>query len=259
MSRIIEKINYIIKKSDSIIGFSSSEWERFLTIEGKKAYYIGVNCDTCSFFFERLDGANKSSMAPEILFQKLRSGLSKIDVSFLYDISKIIPAGQYIISLIEVNPSLVVLGNEKDYFANEQVQIWGIDPFWGLPQSPKVQYYRGETKALSNEEKLFEFIVPMTPQNWLDDDTLENYDNIINEYNKPTALALSVLDVRQPGDWEGELDHTKHYCLSHYLIDGHHKVYSASRQEKSITLLSFLAVKECVANKKEIDYIYSKI
>jgi hypothetical protein len=259
MSRIIDKINYKIEKSESIIGFFSSEWERFLTIEGKKAYHIGVHCDTCSFFFERLVGANKSSMTPEILSQQLRSGLSSIELSLLNDISKIIPTGKYITSLLEIKPSLVELGTDNDYFVNEQVQVWGIDPFWGLPQYPKVKYYRGETKALSNEEKFFEFVVPMTPQNWMKDETLQVYNSIVNDNKKPTALAISILDVRQPTNWENELEHTKHYCLSHYLIDGHHKIHSASKQGKSITLLSFLAIEESVAYSKEIDFMFSKL
>jgi hypothetical protein len=137
--------------------------------------------------------------------------------------------------------------------------VWGIDPFWGLLQYTKVEYYRGETKVLSNDEKFFEFIVPLTPKTWLDIDALNNYEETINETRKPTALGLSVLDVRQPAYWEGELNHTKHYCLSHHLIDGHYKVYSASRQGKPITLLSFLAIKECIAYEQEKNFIYSNI
>ncbi|MEI5909565.1 hypothetical protein WAK64_21310 [Bacillus spongiae] len=154
---------------------------------------------------------------------------------------------------------MVTLGSQNDYFVNEQLNVWGIDPFWGLPQYPKIEYYRGETKVISNDEKLFEFIVPMTPKNWLDIETINYYDNAIDEHNKPTAVALSVLDVRQPADWKGELKHNKHYCLSHYLIDGHHKVHSSYRNGKPITMLSFLALKQCIAYEDDIESIYSVI
>ena len=35
-------------------------WDRFLTVDGKKAYHLGNICQTCQFLFERLDGANTS-------------------------------------------------------------------------------------------------------------------------------------------------------------------------------------------------------
>ena len=40
MSRIINKKNYINKQSNSSINFVSTQWERFLTIEGERAYNI---------------------------------------------------------------------------------------------------------------------------------------------------------------------------------------------------------------------------
>lgn len=259
MSRLLDKLKYINTESSSIIDFSSTQWERFLTIEGEKAFELGVNCDTCGYFFERLSGANRSSMAPSEISDRLRKGINKVDLPFVEDISNIIPVGEYITSLIEINPKIIQLGSQNDYFVKEQVDVWGIDPFWGLPHSPKIEYYRGETKVISNDEMFFEFIIPITPKNWLDSDTISYYEELINKNERPTALSLSVLDVRQPADWEGELKYTKHYCLSHYLIDGHHKVNSASKQGKPITLLSFLAVKECIADKKELEFLYNLI
>ncbi|WLR55581.1 hypothetical protein LC048_00745 [Mesobacillus subterraneus] len=259
VNKILAKMPYKVKTSDSIVGLSSLEWERLITIDGEKAVHIGVNCDTCGFFFERLGGANRSSIAPDVLSNQLRSGLTSLDPVFIENISSLMPVGKYIVTLQEISPTLVQLGSTDDYFANEQIKVWGIDPFWGLPQYPKVQYYRGETKEFSRDEKFFEFIVPMSPPSWLDEDQVIKYDSILSNGVKPTALALSILDIRQPADWEGDLEHTKHYCLSHYLIDGHHKVYSASSKQKPITLLSFLALNECVATPKEIDFTLSNI
>ena len=68
MNRIFDR-QICIEKSASIIGFDTigggnwSEWDRYLTIAGKHAYHMGNICGTCQFFFERLNGANKSIAA----------------------------------------------------------------------------------------------------------------------------------------------------------------------------------------------------
>ena len=73
MSRIISKSSLKIEKSDSIISFQTTGggtwevWDRYLTIDGEKAYHIGNVCGTCSFFFERLGGANKSVSPIEVI------------------------------------------------------------------------------------------------------------------------------------------------------------------------------------------------
>ena len=40
--------------------------------------------------------------------------------------------------------------------------------------------------------------------------------------------------------------------LAHYLLDGHHKTYSAYLAEKPITLLSFLTTVESVATEENV-------
>jgi hypothetical protein len=44
----------------------------------------------------------------------------------------------------------------------------------------------------------------------------------------------------------------EHWCLAHYLLDGHHKMYSAYLAEKPITLLSFLTTVESVATEENV-------
>jgi len=264
LNRIISKTNWKIEKSESIIGFQTTGggdwevWDRYLTIDGEKAYHIGNVCGTCSFFFERLGGANKS-VSPKEVTKELSTGLKGLDQGFLKKVSKIIPAGDYFISLLNIAPTLCTIGGENDYFANEQVKLWGINGFWGFPHHPKIQYYRGETKKISEFEMLFEFIIPMFPQRWLDQDTVNKFVKHIEESVSPTAIALSVLDIKEPGDWKEEIDVTSHWCLAHYIIDGHHKVFASVLSNKPITLLSFLALDKGVSNPKNIKQLAEKI
>jgi hypothetical protein len=258
MSSLIDKASMKIEDSDSVISFETTGggswevWDRYLTIEGKKAYHIGNICGTCAFFFERMEGANRS-ISPREISEQLRHGIKNIDNSLLTTISTIIPNGDYNVCLLNINPSIVELGEEKDYFANEQVETWGIDGFWGLPFNPKVKYYRGTTKEFSKGKILYEFIVPMFPQGWLNEDTISKYKDIINNGAKPTAISISILDIKQHYDSEFE-----HWCLTHYLIDGHHKAYSANALNKPITLLSFFDINHGISNLEEINLLLNE-
>ncbi|MFM8831986.1 MAG: hypothetical protein ACKOHM_13400, partial [Spartobacteria bacterium] len=72
-----------VHKSQSPLGFSTEgggawkEWDRFITLEGKKAYHIGNICGTCSFFFERHSGANQS-LSPKELQEEITHGITKL-------------------------------------------------------------------------------------------------------------------------------------------------------------------------------------
>ena len=58
-----------VTDSASVLAFESTGdgFDRFLTVKGKPAYHLGNVCGTCSFLFERLEGANQSISAAEIL------------------------------------------------------------------------------------------------------------------------------------------------------------------------------------------------
>ena len=58
--------------------------------------------------------------------------------------------------------------------------------------------------------------------------------------------------MKQPANWEGDPAVTSHWCLAHYLIDGHHKVFAASETGMPCTLLSFLAVDQGVSSPEEV-------
>lgn len=253
MSRVIDRAKYANEKTTSVISFETSGggdwelWDRYISIEGKRAYHIGNVCETCEFFFERLEGANKN-ISPQELSNKFYNGLVNIKSSFLDKISEIIPSGNYMVALIEIKPRLVQIGSDADYFSKEQVECWGIDSFWGLPHYPRVKYYRGTDKILDFSQELFEFIAPMKPENWLNIDAVDKYRKVIRGGNKPTALSISILDIKAQYDKE-----LSHWCMTHYLIDGHHKVYASFLEDKPITLLSFISLEQGVSTSKDIE------
>ncbi len=235
-------------------GGAWKEWDRYLMLEGKKAFHIGNVCETCTFFFQRMGGAN-ASVNPEGVVEALAGGLTALDSPVIEQVQKIMPKGDYIVSLHEAEPTLVAPGDPADYFVKEQQDLWGVDSFWGLPHHPKTEYYRTQNMPLGNGRCLFEFLVPMFPHNWLDTRRVAEMKRRIGVGVAPTAVALSVLDVKQPADWDGDPDINAHYCLAHYLLDGHHKTYAASQEKRPVSVVAFLAMNEGVSSHEQKEAI----
>lgn len=258
MSLLQDATHIKVNSSKPVLGFEqpayegSVGWSRYLTLEGEQAYFIGGACDTCAFLFERMGGANRN-VSPVETADALRAGLRGADPDLVASVGNILPGGNYRVNLLEITPTLMTPGTKGDYFANEQVELWDKDAFWDLPHHPKTEYYRTPPVPLGESKRFFEFVVPMFPKRWLSEKTLTAYANRLDAGEKPTALAISVLDVRGPATREEGPEVTEHWCLAHYLLDGHHKTYAASLARKPITLLSFLATAESVATEENVD------
>jgi hypothetical protein len=256
MSRILDSRKIAIADSQSLLSFATEgggiwkEWDRYLLFDGKKAYHMGNICGTCTFFFERLGEAN-ASVNPSQVVADLTAGIASVSASAIDQIQKLVPVGTYFVMLNEITLSLTTPGSPSDYFAKEQVGLWGIDPFVGLPHNPKTEYYRADTQVFAGTSCLFEFVIPMFPQRWLDKQRVEKMKRLFGAGKKPTAISLSVLDVKQPADWTRNSVVTEHWCLAHYLIDGHHKAYAASQCNSPITLLSFLSLGQGVSGDEQ--------
>jgi hypothetical protein len=254
-----EPTRITIANSSSILSFEKPssgpgpEFDRYLMIENKRAYHIGNICGTCEFLFERLDGANKNISATNIA-ERLNAGINITESAFTEALSRILPDGSYFVNFPIVRAQLITPGDPDDYFINEQVDLWGLEPFYALPHNPKIMYYRSRSIALGKHSQLFEFIIPMFPHTWLNPERLTHYRNEISSGVQPTAFALSILDVKQPAVWNGNPNPqiTEHWCLAHYLLDGHHKIHAASQLHAPLKLVSFLAIDESVASPEKI-------
>ncbi|HEY9219431.1 MAG TPA: hypothetical protein VIO94_15395 [Phenylobacterium sp.] len=251
MSRLIETAAAQVDESTSPIGFetpggATPKWHRYLTINGDHAYEIGNVCNTCAFFFERKAGAVEGLDVGE-LAEALETGLRSLDRTLTSRLAEMLPAGSYETLLLRSVIRAVKLGEPGDYFVDEQMQNWGLDGFWGLPHSPRVPYYRAGVRRMPKSALLFEFVIPMYPRNWLNADRVQHYRRLFDEGREPTAVAVSVLDIKQPAD-----SRVAHWCLAHYVLDGHHKLEAASLSGRPMTLISFLATTQGVSSSEEI-------
>jgi hypothetical protein len=255
MSQLHDHRALTVETSKSPIGIESRGHlsMRYLTIDGKHAYDLGFYCDTCAFLFERLDGANQTFSAQR-LSGRLQKGISELSPDIVDPMIPLMPVGKYQALLLELSPTLISPGGPNDYFHREQIELRGIDPFWSLPHFPATEYYRiPEQPRLQAGSRLFEFVIPLVPRGWLESEDIAKYQELLWQGERPTALALSVLDVKQPATWCGDPATTKHWCLAHYLLDGHHKMRAASRVGKPLTMLSFLHLDASIAAETDVN------
>ncbi len=124
---------------------------RYLTVNGHSALELSCWCGTCGFVLERLEGANTtlSVAAPQDRFDE---GLTSVDDDVVATASELLPEGRDAPLLLEITPTLVYPFGTGDYFSEEKVFTWGVDPFWGLPTYPRTPYYRGDARDLAITE-----------------------------------------------------------------------------------------------------------
>jgi hypothetical protein len=163
----------------------------------------------------------------------------------------LLPEGEYLPLLLSVEPRLIIPGKEGDYFSGEQVTTWGVDQFWGLPEYPRTPYYRTFETAVDADAHLYEFVVPMVPPTWNERVRVEEYIALMERAMVPTAVAISTLDVCQPALGLGD-DPSMHWGLTHFLLDGHHKLEAAATTGRPVRLLCLLALGESLAGPDDL-------
>ncbi len=238
-------------KSSSKLALTTSDgsawggWDRYLSLGDERLFHIGNVCDTCEFFFRRVADRALPSFEIERVRSQLECGLDDLDATALA-FTEFIPDGEYVVALFTARPRLSGSDDTPDYFSHEQARTW---PEYDHDVLPAMGYYRDASTAIRKDEMLFEFFVPLYEPSLLDSQRVTHYEQLLISGTRPTAVALSVLDVKGPAsfpeDEEGneiEPKFGRHWCLANYLLDGHHKVFAAHVTGAPITVLSFLSV-----------------
>ncbi|MER7764562.1 hypothetical protein [Streptomyces sp. NPDC097619] len=226
---------------------------RLLALDGEPAFELSFYCGSCPLLFRRLEGSNET-LSLEAVRERLTGtlgGLADDGVpDVLHAFGALLPAGRYLPMLLDVEPRLVLPGQQGDYFSDEQVSTWGLDQFWGLPEHPRTPYYRTFETAVDADAHLYEFVVPMVPPIRNDRDRVADYARLMERGTVPTAVAISTLDVCQPALDLAD-DYFVHWGLTHFLLDGHHKVEAAATAGRPVRLLSLLALDESLAGAED--------
>ncbi len=203
-------------------------WWRDLDLDGQPLYRIGNLCDTCEAIFSRMAAA-ELPLAPADLALRLRNGLKDLSQGVLDTVAAILPNGRYAATLLTIQPV---------YTPAEQ----------RLSSTSGKHAFR-QVSSLTATLKIAEVFLPLIGEDQFDLAVIDRYEKVIQQGSQPTALALSVLDVRalsgKAYEWQ----------LVHFLLDGHHKIMAASRLHRPITLLSFFALDESFAPLAEIEQV----
>lgn len=134
-------------------------WCRFITVDGKRAHYLGNVCGTCPFVFQRLEGAN-DKVSPQGLTNLLRAGVSRLEQPVTQRAMEILPVGEYKVLLLSCLPQFIAPSTHGDYFVEEQVKAWGPDTGEnGSTHDPKSEYYRTGTMPLASNSTLVVVVI----------------------------------------------------------------------------------------------------
>lgn len=174
-----------------------------------------------------------------------------LDDDVIAKFSELLPASDYLPLLLRVEPRLIHPSGPGEYFAEEQVATWGLSPFGGLPEYPQTPYYRAFETGIDSDAHLFEFLVPMVPPSWNERSRVNEHSHRLSTSSRPTAVAVSTLDVCQPAMNNG-VDYFAHWSLTHFFLDGHHKVQAAGESGQPLQLLSLLSVDASLASPEQV-------
>jgi hypothetical protein len=229
---------------------------RYLLLDGKRAYNLGINCQTCATLFQRLPGANQSLRIREAV-EALRNVVDSLSQDVVSTVALGLPEDEYFAALADASLLLVQPGDVNDYFAVEERALWGEDTFWCLPHDPRIPYFRTGEREMGERRKLFNIIVPMYPTKWLTLQTVSDYKTEQETRGTGTAVAISVLDVKGPTDWVGDEPRgpLEHWCFTHYLLDGHHKLHAAHLSGRPLRLLTFVALSRGVSTREQVEEV----
>jgi hypothetical protein len=225
--------------------------KRLLSLDGQAAFELSLWCGTCPFLFQRLDGANDTVSVAE-LEEKLAEGMTAIEPEVVERFAQLLPPGSYIPMLVQIEPRLVWPRAAGDYFTEDQVETWGIDAFWGLPEYPRTPYYRTFETRVDDEAHMFEFVVPMVPPTWNDRARVARHAKRLGTSSRPTAVAVTTLDVCAPAVDDNAMDWFWHWGLTHFLLDGHHKLEASASAGVPLQLLSLLTVDASLATPDQV-------
>ncbi len=227
-----------------------------LTVGGERAFVAGRHiCETCEYIFTKVGPADHlepaiEASAARALSVALRDVQAMPDARTLSEFGTILTPGEYTVVLASLVPELAMPGDHADYFAHEAVATWGVDPFFGVGHCAATPYYRLGTRNLGDAKfgggRLGVVLgVPLYPPT----QPLLNREEVVARYRrvlqigdeKPTVLAVGVVDERGPGTHEDPSpEFTRHMVVALFVLDGHHKLAAAAAGHLPVQFLVFL-------------------
>jgi hypothetical protein len=237
-----------VESSDSILsfGYHDLRWEsdadgkldagysnRYLAVDGAVTFDLGFPCASCTTLFQRVD-QSKVPISPHEVSARLNAGLTELDDELVDTISRALPIGRYFLVTRTVEPQMVRHGDAADFFSTKYSRLSEVE------HDPATEYFLLANRRLprsslfGSDAGFVEVAVPLYPTSLCDNAVVTDWEGRLLADAKPTALALSVPQVLE--DREGHVQTT--FVLTHFLLDGHHKMLAASRAPQRIQILA---------------------
>ncbi|MFE2928422.1 hypothetical protein [Streptomyces goshikiensis] len=211
-------------------------------VDDEPAFEVSFYCETCPLPFRQLETA-REKLSLESMQERLSGPLDDPGDGGVIDaFGALPPEGEF----LSVEPQMIIPGKAGDYFSDEQVTAWGAISSGASPEHPHTPYYRTFETAVDADAHLYEFVVPMVPPTWNERERVEEYVARMEQGTVPTAVAVSTLDVCRPAISFGD-DPSVHWGLTHFLLDGHHKLEAAATAGRPVRLLSLPTLGESLA------------
>jgi len=192
---------------------------------------IGGTCDTCGGWFSLVDKPFRPG-TPEEISNRLGQGIKAIDPPLVESIMPLLPRGRYTVGLLRTAP--FCHENDTDHWYRSRCverEIWHRLPTDEDDNGAPVTAHEYFERYRESED-----ILPHLPKGSIDWKQVRHYVEAMESGNRPTAMVISLGEMRHPGG--GSLTYAR---LTHFVIDGHHKLYAAASIGKPLTLLSFFA------------------
>jgi hypothetical protein len=225
---------------NGLLRFDRDGYGTALFAGNEPLYKIGYECGTCGDMFSLLDFDNPKLMADSI-DSTLREAIYEVDEDLLARISPLLPKGVYRVGLLQLMPTQEVIEQGEDTSYKFSGRKLTIETSYTEEYEEHTSTFESEDREakLKKRQRTYklsesEVILPHQSLNSINWQTVSEYRHLLRSRNvPPTALALSI------GEWRTPRGGTHTYQrLTHFLIDGHHKMLAASEEGLSIQLLS---------------------
>lgn len=221
-----------------------------LKFMGKDIYDVACH-ETMGMWFERL-GHLELPLTPAALSARLNEGLESLEDDVIDTVKPLLPKGDYLVGLFyvlpkpfeDLHPQRSVEPGPPESGSSDRVWVTRFSTFNALRGShrpldevPEAERTRESRSFPGHVEVVeictgYEFVRPLIDLTSLSEEHVRKCRGW--HLVKGTALALSVYCGCRPGGGRPE------EILTHFLLDGHHKMAHACRFQKPVAILSFL-------------------
>lgn len=208
-------------------------WSVAIAVRGQVVFEFGNACGTCGTLFRNV--ADPRDRITDAAAAQLLGSLDSVpDTGVLRRLGRILEPGSYRVDLVEAEVCLVEPGSADDLFVHEVVDMFER----GEEVNDQGPYYRLVPKwVVAQHAALAAIVAPLHATASLDPERVRYWRRQFELGVRPTALALSVVDVqeRQVAGPEPSILH----LLTFFLLDGHHRLMAAADLRLPVRLLVY--------------------